>query len=75
MLRAGALAIGFHPSDERSPTGTIVPYFITEDLDCTLEDARNEGHELYRGPITVGNERIMQVRNMLDVTIGYVKKL
>ncbi len=75
VLHVGELAIGFHPADEKSKPGSAVPYFVTEDLSMRISQAETEGYMIYRGPILVGDEKIVQLRNARDTRIGYVQKL
>jgi predicted enzyme related to lactoylglutathione lyase len=74
-MQVGELAIGFHPADERSQSGSVVPYFVTDDLSRAIIEAEAEGYVIYRGPITVSNEMVVQLRNTRDTRIGYVQKL
>lgn len=70
----GKLILGFHPADERSRSGSAVPYFATDNIAQTIANAEEAGYTVYRGPITVGDERVVQLRNERDTRIGYVQK-
>jgi predicted enzyme related to lactoylglutathione lyase len=75
LMEVGELAIGFHPSDEKTQAGSAVTYFATDDLSRAIARAKTLGFSVYRGPITVGNERIAQLIGSSDTRIGFVEKL
>jgi predicted enzyme related to lactoylglutathione lyase len=75
VICAQGMTFGFHPADEKSLVGTTVAYFKTDDLEVAITDATAAGFVLHRGPIEIDGERIVQLRNDLDMRIGLVQKL
>jgi predicted enzyme related to lactoylglutathione lyase len=75
VICAQGMAFGFHPADEKSPAGTTVAYFKTEDLELAIANADAAGFELHRGPIEIDGEKIAQLRNDQGMRIGLVQKL
>ena len=66
--------LGFHPADERSPAGTVVPYHRVPNVNEVLEKAMSAGFALVRGPLTLEDVTIAQLQDKTGLRIGLISK-